>query len=286
MNPPRSGYLALCRTSCPVLCRKTQLLAQPGRPPRQVTWTQAFAAGLPTTSSHSNWTSSWVAFCGPFNETIQLCPPVEDPLADLRAPEQSLLSISPERGRVIGNVDRIQAQVSDRLSFRQQLRAWLRRLTRQYRAQELRNAGTTRKLSIPVHVISSSTGRRCSRRRLVNMKSSLAACLTHLVTLTHSDIEQWPDVVESAQLLRTAEKRVPGTPHRTDVRTASVLPSQVVDGRHLVTCNGRPLGIGYVEVPARVEQNARWIDVGLERWKVGVFPKSPIGQAINYALSN
>ncbi len=54
--------------------------------------------------------------------------------------------------------------------------------------------------------MSSSTGGPRNRERLVDAKSSLAARLAHVLTLSHSHIDRSSDVSEITHFLRTAEE--------------------------------------------------------------------------------
>jgi hypothetical protein len=175
-------------------------LTQPGKLLSQRVSPQAFAADSSVTSSFSRWASAWVSFCSTLKEAVQLRPSIEDPLANLRTPQQPSLSISPKRGRGVGYVDRVQAQIPDRLPFRQQLWAWLRWFTWQYWSQKLEGARTSRELNIPVHVTAPSTGRWRKHRRLLNMRSGLATCPAEPSSLTHSDIDYPSNRIEPSGL--------------------------------------------------------------------------------------
>ena len=56
------------------------------------------------------------------------------------------------------------------------------------------------------------------------MQSRLATCLTHLLTLTHSDIDHPSDVVENTQFLWATGECVRNTPQDKDARTGFELP--------------------------------------------------------------
>jgi len=147
-----------------------------------------FATSHNMTSSLESWTSSWVALCEAFNKPVQLRSPVEDTLTDLRALEQPSFSISTKCCRGVGNVDRVQAQVSDCLCLRKQLRAWQWRIARQCWAREFQNARTIRQLIIPVHFKPLFKSQTAKSPVLTNMQINIAKSLIHPFTVAHSDI--------------------------------------------------------------------------------------------------
>ena len=63
------------------------------------------------------------------------------------------------------------------------------------------------------------------------MKTSLATCLTYLLTLTHSDIDHPSDVIENTRFSDTTGESVNNTPQGKVARTGLELAARVVDKR-------------------------------------------------------
>jgi len=70
-----------------------------------------------------------------------------------------------------------------------------------------------------------SKSRRRSRRHLVNIKTSLATCLTNLLTLTHLYIDYPSDVVENTQFPGGTGECVRNTLQDEDAWTGFELPA-------------------------------------------------------------